>query len=107
MDDFAPSFSLGIDFDLDSEPQFDGPPPDPPIVLPPSNPVNISPKFDHDDDFQSPGPDPDTRPTLKRLRRGPTAPKPQVTWCNVDDEIEDFSSDDYCSMYCPSLFSLN
>ncbi|KAL8098622.1 uncharacterized protein LOC141682678 isoform X1 [Apium graveolens] len=95
MDDFAPSFSLGIDFDLDSEPQFDDPPPDPVIVQPPSDPVNISLKFDNDDDFQSPGPYPDTRPTLKRLRRGPTAPKRQVTWCNVDDEIEDFSSDDY------------
>lgn len=98
MDDFAPSFSLGLDFDLDSEPQIstnEAPSPEPAV------PVNILPKVDDFSDFELPGPDPnvsDTRPTLKRLRRGPTTPiakkrAPVVSWCNVDDEIEDFSDE--------------
>ncbi|XP_004244123.1 uncharacterized protein [Solanum lycopersicum] len=99
LDFEPPSFSLGLDFDLDSEPQS--------TVLPkPSvNLRTIKEVVDDDDDFEFPKlvTDPqvsDPTSSLKRLRRGsisksePVAQKLKLgeTWCNVDDDIEDFSS---------------
>lgn len=92
MADFEPpSFSLGFDFDIDSEPQS--------TVLPTIK------EIDDDDDFESPKMDPDPKDSdpprsLKRLRRGsisksePAAQKLKLgeTWCTVDDDIEEFSS---------------
>lgn len=101
MADFEPpSFSLGLDFDLDSEPQSTVPP-KPSVSL-----RTIKEVVDDDDDFEFPvldtGPQVSDPPTssLKRLRRGsisksePAAQKLKLgeTWCNVDDDIEDFSS---------------
>lgn len=99
LDFEPPSFSLGLDFDLDSEPQS--------TVLPkPSVSLTINEvDDDDDDDFEFPKlvTDPqvsDPPSSLKRLRRGsisksePAAQKLKLgeTWCNVDDDIEDFSS---------------
>lgn len=110
MADFtAPSFCLGLDFDLDSEPQItvkkdSSPKP----ARQPSTSANLLPTVEEfgNDDFESPtvGPGPevsDPPRTLKRLRRGPTPvaqkPDPVVSWCKVDDEIEEFSSqEDKC-----------
>ncbi|KAL0399228.1 UNVERIFIED_CONTAM: hypothetical protein Sradi_2266100 [Sesamum radiatum] len=104
-----PSFSLGLDFDLHSEPQ---PTPPPDSLLRPAKrrPTAVNLRTiveDSEDDFESPVRVSDSHvsdppPALKRLRRGPTA---QLTSqsrktdsegapCNVDDEIEDFSSEE-------------
>lgn len=109
-----PSFSLGLDLGLDSEPQ----------IAPDKHPTQTP--APHDEDF---GPevmdsDPESRPEppriLKRLRRGPTTtpttktPSPRA----VDDDIEDFSSEDdflkdahppsqYQSMYSSSKIPLH
>ncbi|XP_060189411.1 uncharacterized protein LOC132618369 [Lycium barbarum] len=98
MADFgAPSFSLGLEFDIDSEPQS--------TVLP-KPPINLQTINEFDDDFESPktGNDPpvsDPPRSLKRLRRGSVSkPEPPAqklklgkeAWCNVDDDIEEFSS---------------
>ncbi|XP_059662488.1 uncharacterized protein LOC132308427 [Cornus florida] len=102
MADFEPpSFSLGLDLDFDSEPQ-------PTVREDPSSKraqqssANASFHNDDDDDFESPtmGPDPqipDPPQTLKRLRRGRTtestsATQKQELWRSVDEEIEEFSS---------------
>lgn len=110
MADFeAPSFSLGFDLDLDPEPQTARRPE-------PSTSYNVKPAKrssagatirsnndddDHDDDFETPTMGfepqvPDTPRTLKRLRRGPTLAaqkgKSKGVWFNVDDEIDEFSS---------------
>ncbi|KAK4439800.1 hypothetical protein Salat_0314900 [Sesamum alatum] len=104
-----PSFSLGLDFDLHSEPH-PAPPPDP-LLRPAkrhSTAVNLRTILeDGDDDFGSPvrvsdSSVSDPPPALKRLRRGPTAqPTSQSRKtdsegapCNVDDEIEEFSSEE-------------
>ncbi|KAH0744400.1 hypothetical protein KY290_032393 [Solanum tuberosum] len=99
LDFEPPSFSLGLDFDLDSEPQSTVLP-KPSVSLRTINEVD-----DDDDDFEFPKlvTDPqvsDPPSSLKRLRRGsisksePVAQKLKLgeTWCNVDDDIEDFSS---------------
>lgn len=92
-----PSFSLGFDFDLDSEPQTTA-------TIDPSfsKRSSTNPSFrliEEDDDFEIPDPP----RTLKRLRRG-TPPESSsaavaaqklesVEMCgNVDDDIEEFSS---------------
>lgn len=111
MADFAPpSFSLGFDLDLDSEPQT-SPRPET------STSYNVKPAKrtsagappllsnkdgdDDDDDFETPtmgfGPKVSDPPqTLKRLCRRPTLParneESKEDWFNVDDEIEEFSS---------------
>ena len=85
-----PSFSLGLDLGLDSEPQ----------IAPDKHPTQTP--APHDEDF---GPevmdsDPESRPEppriLKRLRRGPTTTPTTKTPSShaVDDDIEDFSSED-------------
>nr|GMC72455.1 Rho GTPase-activating protein like [Ipomoea batatas] len=108
MADFEPpSFSLGLDDDLDSEPNSI------PVPIPSPKrakrfPVSLRTiAEDNDDDFELPGPGPDPKctdppPTLKRLRRGPTSCKPTPAAENlnvkeeklrdVEDEIEEFSS---------------
>lgn len=110
MADFeAPSFSLGLDVELDSEPNST------PVPVPSPKRAKRFPATqslrtiaeDDDDDFESPvsGPDPkgtDPPLTLKRLRRGSTSCKPtpaadnrnvkEETWRDVEDEIEEFSS---------------
>ncbi|CAN4104028.1 unnamed protein product [Withania somnifera] len=101
MADFElPSFSLGLDFDIDSEPQS--------TVLPKASvSLRTIKEIDEDDDFEFPKTDPDPKysdppRSLKRLRRGsvsksePAAQKLKLgdTWCNVDDDIEEFSSQD-------------
>ncbi|KAF5949657.1 hypothetical protein HYC85_011650 [Camellia sinensis] len=136
MADFeAPSFSLGLDFDLDSEPQitvtkhpsssnpsfrliedddFDLEPQSTvtknPLLSEQARPCSTNPSFrliedEDDDDFEIPTVEREpvvSEPpgTLKRLRRGlgsdskSVAPKRKSVelFCNVDDEIEDFSS---------------
>ncbi|MCD7470294.1 hypothetical protein HAX54_010028 [Datura stramonium] len=99
MADFELHLSLGPDFDIDSEPQS--------TVLPkPSASLRtIKEDDDDDDDFESPRTDTDPKASdpprsLKRLRRGaisksePAAQKLKLgeAWCNVDDDIEEFSS---------------
>ncbi|KAG8386130.1 hypothetical protein BUALT_Bualt03G0117000 [Buddleja alternifolia] len=94
-----PSFSLGFDLDLQSEP----PQPDP-LSAPAkrsSAAANLRTVHEDDDDFESPVrvSDPqvsDPARALKRIRRGPTARKvgSEGVRCNVDDDIEDFSSDE-------------
>lgn len=115
MADFElPSFSLGLDFDLDSQPQEE---PIPNLSLNGNaqqaersisgatccgiqeNPI--------DDDFETPStvlepPVLEPPRLLKRLRRGSTSEttssarkvKPKVERLNVDDEIEEFSEED-------------
>ncbi|KAI8526949.1 hypothetical protein RHMOL_Rhmol12G0038500 [Rhododendron molle] len=94
-----PSFSLGLDFDLDSEPQTIVPK-DPPFPKQPSS----NPSFrliEDNDDFEIPDPP----QTLKRLRRGPLSESSfaeavvaqkwelvEMGCNNIDDEIEEFSS---------------
>ncbi|KAL8462539.1 hypothetical protein ACS0TY_032739 [Phlomoides rotata] len=93
----APSFSLGLDFDLQSEPQHTP-------AKRPSDTANLRTIGEDDDDFESPARISHPPPTLKRLRRGSTArpayegrkPESEGPQCNVDDEIEDFSSDEDC-----------
>nr|GMC76542.1 Rho GTPase-activating protein like [Ipomoea batatas] len=112
MADFEPpSFSLGLDDELDSEPNSTPAPiPSPKRAkrFPATHSLRtIAEDNDNDDDFELPGPGPDPKctdppPTLKRLRRGPTSCKPtpapenrnvkEETWRNVEDEIEEFSS---------------
>ncbi|KAF3953792.1 hypothetical protein CMV_020798 [Castanea mollissima] len=110
-----PSFSLGLDLGLDSEPQ----------IAPDKHPTQKP--APHDEDF---GPevmdsDPESRPEppriLKRLRRGPTTTSPTTKTPSshvVDDDIEDFSSEDdflkdahpssqYQSMYSSSKIPLH
>ncbi|XAR67454.1 hypothetical protein NMG60_11002224 [Bertholletia excelsa] len=101
-----PSFSLGLDFDLDSQPQI-------PVrndrgLGAEARPSSSGPTFcliEDDDDFETPTVDRDPQAsgpprTLKRLRRGSAstsesaARKPLCVelGCNVDDDIEEFSS---------------
>ncbi|XP_027086220.1 uncharacterized protein [Coffea arabica] len=111
MADFEPpSFSLGFDLDLDPDPE-----PQTARRPEPSTSYNIKPakrssagatirsnnNDEEEDDFETPtmGFKPqvsDTPRTLKRLRRGPTLAtqkgKSKEEWFNVDDEIEEFSS---------------
>ncbi|XP_057809812.1 uncharacterized protein LOC131024324 isoform X2 [Salvia miltiorrhiza] len=98
-----PSFSLGLDFDL-SQPQTT-PPPDP-IPQPakrPSSAPNLRPiEEEDDDDFECPVRVSEPPRALKRLRRVTTArprppsQEPKVDYKDqcVDDDIEDFSSDE-------------
>ncbi|KAL2245314.1 uncharacterized protein LOC105174861 isoform X2 [Sesamum indicum] len=104
-----PSFSLGLDFDLHSEPH---PTPPPDSLLRPAKrrPTAVNLRTiveDSEDDFESPVRVSDSHvsdppPALKRLCRGPTVqPTSQSRKtdsegapCNVDDEIEDFSSEE-------------
>lgn len=113
MEDYdfdPPSFSLGIDLDLQSESQT-APPPDP-VPHPAKRPSTASNlrtiEEDDDDDFASPVRVSAPPRVLKRLRLGPKAqspppPPPECPKvehvdrrCNVDDEIEGFSSDEDC-----------
>ncbi|XP_019193016.1 PREDICTED: uncharacterized protein LOC109187294 [Ipomoea nil] len=110
MTDFeAPSFSLGLDLDLDSEPN-STPAPVPSLKRAKKFPATQNLRTiaeDDDDDFELPGPGPvpnctDPPLKLKRLRRGSTSCKPtpaaenrnvkEETWRDVEDEIEEFSS---------------
>ncbi|XP_016442418.1 uncharacterized protein LOC107767836 [Nicotiana tabacum] len=91
MADFEPpSFSLGLDFDIDSEPQ-----------------STVLPTIQEADDIETPTiaadtEDSDPPRSLKRLRRGlisksePAAQKIKLgdAWCSVDEDIEEFSSQD-------------
>ena len=85
-----PSFSLGLDLGLDSEPQ----------IAPNKHPTQTP--TPHDEDFRPEVMDsnPESRPEppliLKRLKRDPTTPLTTKTLspCAVDDDIEDFSSED-------------
>ncbi|KAK8282451.1 hypothetical protein V6Z12_D08G028200 [Gossypium hirsutum] len=101
----APSFSLGLDFDADSEPQLPAEDHLEPILAPnPSASFNII--EENADEFESEqvmDSDPDTRPdpprVLKRLRRAAdesSATKKEsektLVWDNGDDDIEEFSS---------------
>lgn len=98
-----PSFSLGLDFDLESEPQTT-PPPEPipqPAKRPSTAPSLRTIQEDDDDDFEFVVRVSDPPRALKRLRLGPPIrPTSEVEFedrrCNVDDEIEDFSSDEDC-----------
>lgn len=109
MEDFdfdPPSFSLGLDLDLQSEPETAHPPdPIPQPAKRPSTAANLRTiEEDDDDDFESPVRVSEPPRALKRLRLGPKARPPPVgpkveyedRRCNVDDEIEDFSSDGDC-----------
>lgn len=95
-----PSFSLGLDFDLQSDPQRT--PQVDPVLRPakrPSNAANLRTIENDDDDFESPVRVSNPPPALKRLRRGPTVrpgrkAESEDPPCNVDDEIEDFSSEE-------------
>nr|GMC75493.1 Rho GTPase-activating protein like [Ipomoea batatas] len=108
MADFEPpSFSLGLDDDLDSEPN-STPAPIPSPKRAKGFPASLRTiAEDNDDDFELPGPGPDPKrtdppATLKRLRRGPTSCKPtpaaenrnakEEKWRDAEDEIEEFSS---------------
>ncbi|XP_043688940.1 uncharacterized protein LOC122639951 [Telopea speciosissima] len=105
MEDFeAPSFSLGIDVDFDSETR----------AIPREESVckqatesssNVTFQFlEEDDDFQVQNLDPvihteDSHPVLKRLKRGPATqlpavgkPQPTQSSMDFDDDIEEFSS---------------
>ncbi|KAL0362822.1 UNVERIFIED_CONTAM: hypothetical protein Scaly_1237400 [Sesamum calycinum] len=100
-----PSFSLGLDFDLHSEPH---PTPPPDSLLRPAKrrPTAVNLRTiveDSEDDFESPVRVSDSHvsdppPALKRIRRGPTSQSRKMDSegapCNVDDEIEDFSSEE-------------
>ncbi|KAB1228055.1 hypothetical protein CJ030_MR4G024735 [Morella rubra] len=101
-----PSFSLGLDLGLDSEPQ--NVPEEPPTRVPSPDPVpHGSGNGDEDCGPEVVDSDPEVGPEpprlLKRLRRGPPSTKaasvrklresPQLS-CAVDDEIEEFSSQD-------------
>ncbi|KAH6822792.1 hypothetical protein C2S53_017088 [Perilla frutescens var. hirtella] len=100
-----PSFSLGLDFDLEPEPQIT-PPPDPipqPAKRPSTAPNLRTIVEDDDDDFEFPVRVSDPPRALKRLRLGlgsAARPTSEVDYedrrCNVDDDIEDFSSDEDC-----------
>lgn len=99
----APSFSLGLDLDFDSDPSTSPPKESLPK---PDEQSSIKSKFktfqdeDEDEDFQLHGTlDPDPPSALKRLRRRPRTPPPPpisrqefAQILNVEDEIEDFSS---------------
>lgn len=101
----APSFSLGLDFDPDSEPRL---PAEDHLgrTLAPNPSASFNIIEENADEFESEqvmDSDPDTRPdpprVLKRLRRAAdessaTKKKPEKTlvWDNGDDEIEEFSS---------------
>lgn len=98
-----PSFSLGIDLDLDSESQ--PAPPSDPLSQPakrPSTAASLRTIEEDNSDFESPVRVSSPPRTLKRLRRGPTArvtsearaPELENGRCNVDDEIEGFSSEE-------------
>ncbi|KAL0306372.1 UNVERIFIED_CONTAM: hypothetical protein Sradi_6054500 [Sesamum radiatum] len=100
-----PSFSLGLDFDLHSEPH----PPTTDSLLRPAKrrPTAVNLRTiveDSEDDFESPVRVSDSHvsdppPALKRIRRGPTSQSRKMDSegapCNVDDEIEDFSSEEF------------
>ena len=85
-----PSFSLGLDLGLDSEPQ----------IAPDKHPTQTPTPLDEDFRHEVMDSDPESRPEppriLKHLKRGPTTtlttktPSPRA----VDDDIEDFSSED-------------
>ncbi|KAI8550809.1 hypothetical protein RHMOL_Rhmol06G0136500 [Rhododendron molle] len=94
-----PSFSLGLDFDLDFEPQTIVPK-DPPFPKQPSSNPSFRLIKDNDDFEIS-----DPPQTLKRLRRGPLSESSfaeavvaqkwelvEMGCNNIDDEIEEFSS---------------
>ncbi|XP_042519080.1 uncharacterized protein LOC122092849 [Macadamia integrifolia] len=105
MEDFeAPSFSLGIDVDFDSESRA-VPREDLVCRQGPESLSNVSFQvFEDDDDFQVQNLDPvihteDSPPVLKRLKRGPATqlpavnkPQPTKSSLDVDDDIEEFSS---------------
>ncbi|XP_052208609.1 uncharacterized protein LOC127812261 [Diospyros lotus] len=123
MADFqAPSFSLGLDFDLDSEPQTaPAKNPSSPQQPPPSSiGRSFLPVEDDDVVLYTPTrgqdePDPDPPRTLKRIRRGLASDpasaarsrEPAEPWRDVGDEIEEFSSqedrrrvNEHSSKYC-------
>ena len=79
-----PSFSLGLDLGLDSEPQ----------IAPDDHPTQTPAPNDQDFGPEVMDSDPETRPEppriLKRLRRGPTTTKTPQSRA-LDDDIEDFS----------------
>lgn len=98
MADFRPpSFSLGLDLDLDSQPGI----PSSPVQAPVSSTNVSSHTFEDDEDSAQQMADPIPPPALKRLRRGTILesetlhnlePKSDQLPSNVDDEIEEFSS---------------
>ncbi|XP_073134905.1 uncharacterized protein [Henckelia pumila] len=92
-----PSFSLGLDFDTESVP-----PPNSSTQPAEQPPIQIN----EDEDFESPVRVSNPPRVLKRLRKGPALqPKSEVrngeasdarVKCDVDDEIEGFSSEEDC-----------
>ncbi|KAF7151607.1 hypothetical protein RHSIM_Rhsim02G0082000 [Rhododendron simsii] len=113
MAEFEPLlFSLGLDFDLDSEPQTTVPK-DPPFPGQPSSNLSFR-LIEDDDDFKILDPP----RTLKRLRRGPPFESSSVAaamaqkwesvemgYNNVDVEIKEFSSHEDRHQVESSVFS--
>ncbi|KAK6946897.1 hypothetical protein RJ641_000370 [Dillenia turbinata] len=99
MADFeAPSFSLGFDFDLDSNPSIVNRAPEPSAnrCSKPLQDANNDEEFRPE--FQCVNPDPDPPRVLKRLKRGLSseAKKESEKIClDVDDDIEEFSSPEH------------
>ncbi|OVA11477.1 hypothetical protein BVC80_9009g3 [Macleaya cordata] len=103
MADFgAPSFSLGLDLDFESE---NPPEEEPACEPPPEHSIDVSSQsFEEDEHIQEQTLKPniqveDSPPILKRLRRGPSSQssgvqkrEPMFISSTVDDDIEDFSS---------------
>lgn len=108
-----PSFSLGLDFDLDSQPQqesipnlsLNGNTQQAERSLNRATCSGIQESLvddDDDDEFETPSTVLEPPRLLKRLRRGSTSEttfsarrvKPKVERFNVDDEIEEFSEED-------------
>ena len=81
-----PSFSLGLDLGLDSEPQ----------IAPDKHPTQTPAPRDENFGPEVMDSDPEPPRILKRLRRGPTTTPTTKTPSShaVDDDIEDFSSED-------------
>ncbi|GAB4825452.1 hypothetical protein Ancab_008325 [Ancistrocladus abbreviatus] len=93
----APSFSLGLDLDLDSEPQHLDPNSSTRDTSPaPEDPVGFE-LLVSDSDLDAAA---NPSPTFRRLRRGMSAKPKSITEqrqdspLNVDDDIEEFSSQD-------------
>lgn len=107
LDFGAPSFSLGLDLDFDSNPVITSPTKDPLTKSPRQSSINsIHPIIENDEDFHfqtEEAPDPGPPSVLKRLRRGSSSSSsvthsPAVSRIELlrpsiaDEDIEEFSS---------------